>query len=371
MIILYISHMGSDIAAGLTWSVPAGVAAQRQYDQVMWINLAETIMAHWAETGVYHTIGKFGGKLRLNRIPSPFNSPDVVVFEGFYSFPEVGLSWELRRKRIPYVVIPRGSLTKQAFHNHNWRNYLKKKIASFFFFRPYTRHALAVQFLTKQELEDSGNSWTKHPIIIPNGFDTPVNTKSSFSERGLELLYIGRPTIHQKGLDLLIDACIKMKEELRDNNIHISLHAPEKNDYKQLVCMLKDANISDVLTLKSSVTGKEKEECLLNSDAFIMTSRFEGHPMGLIEALAYGLPAIVTPGTNMAEEISSSDAGWVSGGTVGGICEALKAVISDKALLMKKSANARKLASNYRWDNLAKQFHNTIEQLLIAEAMNK
>ena len=363
--------MGADIAAGVSWSVPAGVLAQKQFDRVMWINYTDSHMGHWDATEVYYTISDMGGKLELKYLPSPFEKPDVVVFEGFYSFPEVRFSWELRRKSIPYIVIPRGSLTKQAFHNHNWRNYLKKKIASFFIFRPYTRHALAVQFLTKQELEDSGNSWTKHPIIIPNGFDNPVNTKTSFSERGLELIYIGRPTIHQKGLDLLIDACIRMKKELRDNNVHISLHAPEKNDYKQLVCMLKDANIPDVLTLKPSVTGKEKEKCLLNSDVFVMTSRFEGHPMGLIEALAYGLPVVVTPGTNMAKEIANSDSGWVCDGTVEGICEALKAVVSDKALLMKKSANAKKLASDYRWDNLAKQFHNTIEQLLTAETMYK
>lgn len=364
MNILYISHMGADIAAGLTWSVPASILAQSKIDYVMWINQADVHMEHWDRTGVYHTLSEFGNKLTLKILPKPFDYPNVVVFEGFYSLSEVRFSWELRNKRIPYIVIPRGSLTKQSFHNHNWRNYLKKKIASFFIFKPYTRHALGIQFLTKQEQEASGYSWTKHPIIIPNGFDTPKSTKHSFSEKGLELIYIGRPTIQQKGLDLLISACVKMKEILLKNGIHISLHAPKKNDYKRLVEMLTEANISEVLTLKPAVTGKEKEECLLNSDIFIMTSRFEGHPMGLIESLAYGLPVIVTSGTNMAEEVGSADAGWACEGTEESICETLQSIISEKGLLKRKSINAKNLASNYRWDALAKDFHDQLTSLI-------
>lgn len=356
--------MAADIAAGLTWSVPAGVSAQRQYDEVMWINLVETNMSHWAETRVYHTIGEFGGEIRLNSIPSPFNRPDVVVFEGFYSFAEVLFSWELRRKGIPYVVIPRGSLTKQAFHNHSWKNCLKKKIASFLFFKPYTRHALAVQFLTKQELIDSGSSWTNNPIIIPNGFNTPMSCKTEFSAEGLELIYIGRPTIYQKGLDILIEACVKMKSELMENNVHISIHAPEKNDYAQLKAMLLSANIKEVLTLKPAVTGAEKERCLFASDLFIMTSRFEGHPMGLIEALAYGLPVIVTPGTNMADEVSETNTGWLSDGTVEDLCNTLRNVILNRASLKEKSAHAKELASRYRWEVLAQKFHQEIDFLL-------
>lgn len=364
MNILYVSHMDADIAAGLSWSVPAGVKAQKAFDNVLWVNQSDTEMEHWLETGVYHRLSEYGGKLKLNCFPSPFDIPDIVVFEGFYSFPEVRFSWELRRKKIPYIVIPRGSLTKQAFHNHNWRNCLKKVIASYLFFRPYTKRALAVQFLTKQELEDSGNSWTKHPIIIPNGFYSPVNTKSSFSERGLELLYIGRPTIYQKGLDILIEACVRMKSELLENMVHISIHAPEKNDYAQLKAMLSSANIKEILTLKPAVTGREKEKCLLHSDVFIMTSRFEGHPMGLVEALAYGLPVIVTPGTNMAGEVSEAHAGWLSDGTVEGLCNTLRNVVINKALLKEKSACAKELASRYKWEVLAQRFHQEIDVLI-------
>ena len=47
--------------------------------------------------------------------------------------------------------------------------------------------------------------------------------------------------------------------------------------------------------------------------------------MGLLEALSYGLPCLVTTGTNMAEK-SRADAGWTSDISVDGISEALKSI---------------------------------------------
>ena len=52
--------------------------------------------------------------------------------------------------------------------------------------------------------------------------------------------------------------------------------------------------------------------------------------MGLLEALSYGLPCLVTTGTNMAEEIKEADAGWTSDISVDGISEALKSLLREK-----------------------------------------
>ena len=364
MNIVYISSIGADIAIGLTWSVPASIRAQKKYDNVLWINISDRVMDHWLDTGVYQKTPETGCRLDLNNLPDPFKKPDVVVFEGFYFLKTVFFSWKLRKAGIPYVIIPRGSLTQKAFHNHSWSNFIKKKIACWLFFNSYTKNALAVQFLTEQEFLDSGNKWTNNPIIIPNGFDSPKQKKVGFSNNGLEIVFIGRPAIYHKGLDLLIDACSMMKQELIEKHIHISLHVPQKDDYTKLVSMLESADIADVITLKPAITGEEKEKCLLDSDLFIMTSRFEGHPMGLVEALAYGLPVIVTPGSNMSREIEEYDAGWVCNSSVEDICQSLRDVYEKRYLLKSKSENALKLSEKYRWDSLAKDFHNKIQAML-------
>ena len=59
--------------------------------------------------------------------------------------------------------------------------------------------------------------------------------------------------------------------------------------------------------------------------------------MGLIEALSYGLPCLVTSGTNMADEIEKADAGWTADVSVEGIVRALKLLLEEKILPPKRS----------------------------------
>ena len=86
--------------------------------------------------------------------------------------------------------------------------------------------------------------------------------------------------------------------------------------------------------------------------------------MGLLEALAYGLPVLVTSGTNMAEEVRIANAGWTTETEVNAISQSLLQVMSEWSEAAKRGANARILANNYNWDKLACDFHDQIVKLL-------
>ena len=113
-----------------------------------------------------------------------------------------------------------------------------------------------------------------------------------------------------------------------------------------------------------AITGDEKEKIILQSDVFVLTSRFEGHPMGLIEALAYGLPVLVTRGSNMFDEVCGSHSGWVSETSIEGIKRSLQQMIADKNKYSDFSKNALLLSSGYDWDKLAEKFHNYLQEAL-------
>ena len=116
-------------------------------------------------------------------------------------------------------------------------------------------------------------------------------------------------------------------------------------------------------TLNDEISGKEKENAIMNSDIFVMTSRFEGHPMGMIEALAYGLPCFATSGTNMVDVIKEYDAGWICTAGKQSIEEALLLAISEKEKYKAKSRNAIGLAKQYNWKKLAGDFHEELRKL--------
>lgn len=359
MKILYISHL---LGGGPDWSVPASVKAQSFIDDVLWINMTDSYMEHWGQVDAYHNIREIG-KLSLSRLPKKFRNPDLVVFEGIYFIENVLFSYSLQRRHIPYIIVPRSSLTIQAQNNAKW---LKKKIFNILAFNAFAKKALAIQYLTKDELKASSTKWNERYFIVPNGVVIPESFKTNFcKERKICGLFIGRIDIYQKGLDLLVEACRILQNELRNDNFVIKINGPDHEENRsKLQYLLKQKGVGDIIELGDAVSGKEKEDIMLQSDFFIMTSRFEGHPMALIEALSYGLPCVVTQGTNMREEICKYNAGWGCSNTIEDISSTLLEVIKDKKKLRDKSICARTLVSKYDLGNLAKEFHNSIEAFL-------
>lgn len=359
MNILYISHLSNKISAGPNWSVPASIEAQSKIDNVLWINITLAELNHWTKVKVYHNICEFEA-LSLKKMPGVFKAPDVVVFEGFYSLKEVLFSHELRWKKIPYIIIPRGSLTRQALHNHSW---FKKKIAHLLLFDSFVKHARVIQYLTHNEYLDS-KKMNPNYIIIPNGFHQPILKKECFSEVGIKALFIGRIDIYHKGLDLLVQACQRIKEELRKIKFEVSCYGPQGENADKFKALIEEYEIGDIIRLEGEIGGKEKENVILDADVFVMTSRFEGHPMGLIEALSYGLPVLISRGTNMMNEVQEANAGWTCENEVNSIVTCLSRLIKEKSLLKQKSQNARLLAAKYDWDLLAKDFHQAISSIV-------
>ncbi len=359
MKILYISHLFQAVS-GPSFSVPASIKAQEAVDEVYWINLTDAFQNHWGEVKSFHKLGQYE-KLRVSMIKKKFGIPDIVVFEGFYFIQYVLFAFVLRRKHIPYIIVPRSSLTIQGQKNSkHWKKLLGNKLL----FRHFAKRAACIQYLTKQEFMDSGPKWNSTHIIIPNGVYLPQKQKIFSSLKGIKAIFIGRLDKYQKGLDLLIEAVNVVCDELRKINFSLTLYGRFAFDCTSIQNDVKRLNLGDLILFGGEVSGSDKEESILQSDLFIMTSRFEGHPMSLIESLSYGIPALVTPGSNMNEEIEQNNAGWSCSGDVQSISSALLQVIKEKELFPIKGANARNLAEKYNWTNNAKAFHDKMSMIL-------
>ncbi len=360
MNILYLSHIGGASYAGPTYSVPKQIEAQSKIDNVFWYNATMSGKEAWKSLPYYHDLSEYP-KESIYFLPPPFNHPDIIVVELFYNMTISKLRKELVEGNIPYVIIPRGELTRQA----QKRKGLKKRIANILFCQKYAKKAAAIQYLTKQEYIDSGIQWNSKHIVIPNGIDTPEKVKTDFSHDGIKYVFIGRIEPYQKGLDLLIDACGKIKNELKQAKCTLTICGPDKEGK---LIMLKQRvhnyGLDSVISFRDGVYGQEKEQLLLSSDVFLIPSRFEGHPMALIEALSYGLPCIASTGSNMRKEVEEFDAGWAVDNTSEDIAAGLKVTIDSSDELLNKSRNAIELSSHYQWDSLAKKTHDIFNNML-------
>ena len=353
MNIVYISHLTNIKAQGPNNSVPAQISAQSKIDNVFWWNLTDAIQEHWIQTGLFHGIEEFPVKDFIN-LPEPFNKPDLVVFESFYYMDDVKMARLCRKRKVPYVIVPRSALTRSG----QKKKWYKKIIANLLFFRPMTKGANAIQYLTVQEKEESGKKWNTRFFVIPNGICMPDTLKKYEDNHSLHGISIGRIDPYQKGLDILIEACEQLKEELIDNGFSVSLHGPERHGCRAAIKKeIQEKHLDDILKIEEGVFDDEKRKAILESDFFVMTSRFEGHPMALLEALSYGLPCLVSRGSNMKNEIDKYDAGWTCETTVESIKEGILQLISDRNQFSNKGVNASKLAREYNWNAIATKSH--------------
>lgn len=287
--------------------------------------------------------------------------PDIVQFHSVYRFPFVRFYKVLLKADIPYVIQMHGALSVENFKKSN----LKKRVANLLFFNSYMRNAKAGIFLNHEELENCVvRELYPFTMILPNGCDhvEKIEIKDNVKDP-VDIIFLGRVFMVHKGLDVLCDAIdILMKEY--DNSFTISFYAnPDDEDLPILKNRIEQ--YTDIISYKGGVYGAEKDQRLRDADIFILTSRFEGMPMGLLEALSYGIPSIVTPGTNMSSIISNAGAGWISEFDAKSIAIGIKEAVKDMRINPKLfHQNAYKLGLSFNWKEIAKQSIDIYKRVL-------
>ncbi|EOZ1713856.1 glycosyltransferase family 4 protein [Yersinia enterocolitica] len=148
------------------------------------------------------------------------------------------------------------------------------------------------------------NKYPKKIIAIPNPL--PFESKSKLTKKhSKKILALGRLT-YQKGFDLLLDIWAKIENMNNDWRLII---AGDGEDKQLLLDKIKMLNLKNVELLPSTPHVNELYD---QSSIYVMTSRFEGFPMVLLEAKASGLPIVAYDcDTGPSELIINHDDGFL------------------------------------------------------------
>jgi glycosyltransferase involved in cell wall biosynthesis len=298
---------------------------------------------------VFHRKALLGppGKIDL---PAPFDRPDLVVFHSTYIPVHARIAWRLRGGGIPYLICPRGGMTRGATNKKR----LKKWLGNQLFFNRLARGAAALHCLTESEAALS-SAWNRPTFVVGNGIPLPPPGELAQVRKNEQtrLTFMGRLDIHHKGLDLLLDACRIIRDDLAAASTRVALHGPDAHgSVRKLRSRIDELGLEDLVSVGPAVSGDAKAKLLKQSDGFLHTSRFEGLPMAVLEALAHGVPCLLTPGSNMADEVAGFGAGWRVEATPQGIAAGIKRALADDSHAWAEAGrNARRLVEErYRWD---------------------
>lgn len=227
-----------------------------------------------------------------------------------------------------------------------WTHKLEQAIKSF--------DALVV--LTQYDAE----SWrkTKKAVVIPNSMPFyPQETSSCMSKK---VISVGRYD-EQKGYDMLIDAWEVVYRTYPDWHLFIYGDGVLKKDFEQSI---KQKHLEQNIILCTPV--KDIEQKYLESSMYVMSSRFEGFGMVLIEAMACGLPCISFdcphgPSDIIKDEI---DGLLVENGNVQLLSQKICRLIQDDTLRQQMGIHARKNVLRYSKENIMQQWKDLFERLL-------
>jgi glycosyltransferase involved in cell wall biosynthesis len=260
---------------------------------------------------------------------------DAVVVNGLWQYGGFATWRALHGTSTPYYVYAHGMLDpwfKRQYPLKHLKKWLYWPWAEY----RVLRDAKAVLFTCEEERREARQSFwlyrcneevTGYGIASPPG--NGVLQRDLFLEKHSDLkgksliLFLGR--IHvKKGCDLLLRAWKEVQFEAGPNS-HLVMAGPADHAYGlEMKRLAQELNLESSVTWTGMLSGDLKWGCLRAADAFVLPSHQENFGISVVEAMACGVPVLISNKVNLWREIETDKAGLVGNDDFAGTTQLLK-----------------------------------------------
>jgi glycosyltransferase involved in cell wall biosynthesis len=287
-------------------------------------------------------------------------SADIAHVHGLWQMPTVYPAWAVRGTSCRLVYSPRGTLSAWALG----RSRLIKKTMWLACQGRAVRSSACLHATAESESEEIRRLGLRAPVaVIPNGVELAAHGLPAPAEDGpRRLLFLGR--IHpKKGVDLLIRAWRGVQASFPDWVLEIV--GPDEGGYLARMQELAGSIGAERVAFPGPAYGTGKAEAYRRADLFVLPTHSENFGMAVAEALAQGVPAVVTKGAPWAGLEEHGCGWWIDPGE-GPLTECLRAAMATPhdELRARGGRGRDWMERDYSWGRVGGMMHETYLWLL-------
>lgn len=277
---------------------------------------------------------------------------DVVHVHAVFSHASLAAGRACRLRHVPYIVRPLGSLDPWSLAQRAW-----KKRVLMTSVRTLLREAAAIHFTTdeEQQLAAPRTGATKG-VVIPPGVDDAYLAQAPIpaAERDLRITALTRLD-RKKRLEALIESFHKVAVGPLAL-WRLTIAGEGDTAYRaELERRAAGGAAAGRIDFPGWIDGDPKRRLLRESALFALPSHQENFGIGLLEALACGVPAIVSRAVNLSPAVMAAGAGWVIGDADTDLSAALRTAMTSVTDRERRGRAAQTLAARFTWAASAKR----------------
>ncbi len=293
---------------------------------------------------------------------------DVVHVHALFSFASDLAAWLAHRHRVPYVIRPLGVLNRYGMRARRpWLKRLSLRLIE----GPLLRDAAAVHFTSQAEADEAAAlGIPMRGVVIPLGVeiqapgDRQVLLARFPALRDCRvLLYLSRLD-PKKNLESLIDAFAALVAEARDLRLLVC-GAGDARYVSALHAHAEARGVAEHVTWAGEVRGDEKSSAFALADLFVLPSHSENFGIAVVEAMAAGVPVVVSECIPLADRIVDAGAGWRCGTDASSLANTLRLALGPEVDLRTAGERARALVrAEYSVDEMGQRLTALYQQII-------
>jgi len=295
---------------------------------------------------------------------------DLVHIHAIFNHSSLAAARACRGKRIPYIVRPLGTLDPWSMKQKSLRKKLFWKAGV----NTMLTSAAAIHYTTKGEQQAVESSLgLNHGVVVPLGVDKPVTptTDATVKLAALFPVLLDHPYVlvlsrlhPKKGLESLVEAFASLVKRVEFRHWRLVLAGDGSAEYvKSLKCVVDAQGATDSVVFPGWLEGEHKTAALRNASLLALPSYRENFGLCVMEALACGVPVLVSPHVDLAPTVQVAGAGWIVPVDRQALEEALSQALGSETERRRRGDAGSLLAVNFEWPRIAHQLADLYSQV--------